>query len=47
MFQTNLKRKSVLVFRKSCGIWVNAEKFCRGRQATDNSMARAHFMVDT
>jgi len=38
---------SVTFFRKSCHLLGNAEKFCRGRQAKDDNMARAHCMVDT
>jgi len=33
--------------RKSCRLWDNVEKYCRAGQATDDSMARAHCMLDT
>jgi len=34
--------------RKSCRLWENVEKYCtrRARQATDDSMARALWMLD-
>jgi len=34
------------LYRKSCRLWDNVEKYCRARQATD-SMAHAHCMLDT
>jgi len=35
-------------FRKSCRLWYNVEKtYYRARQATDDNMAHAHFMLDT
>jgi hypothetical protein len=34
------------VFRKSCRLWDNMEKFCRAGQAI-NDMAHAHCMLDT
>ena len=33
--------------RKSCRSWNNVEKYCRAGHATDDSMAHAHFMLDT
>ena len=33
--------------RKSCRPWGNVEKCCRAGQATDDSMADAHCMLDT
>ena len=38
---------SVKVFRKSCGLWDNVEKYCRAGQATDDNMAHAHGMLGT
>jgi len=35
-----------IVFRKSCPLWDNMEKYCRARQATDDNMAHAHCMLD-
>jgi len=32
--------------RKSRRIWDNVEKYCTARQATDDSMAHAHCMLD-
>jgi len=37
----------IFFFRKSCRLWDNVEKFCRAGQATDNNVARAHYMLDT
>jgi len=51
MFQICKKnRKSFCVegfFRKSCGLWGTVEKYCTGRQATDDNMVHAHCMLDT
>jgi len=38
---------SINVFKKSCRLWDNMEKYCRARQATDDNMAHAHSMLDT
>jgi hypothetical protein len=38
---------SVTLFRKSCRLWDNVEKYCRAEQATDDNMAHAHCMLDT
>jgi len=35
------------VFRKSCLLWHNVEKYCRAGQATDDNMAHAHYMLVT
>jgi hypothetical protein len=32
---------------KSCCLWDNVEKYGRARQATDENMAHAHYMLDT
>ena len=32
---------------KSCHLWEKMEKYCRAEQATDDSMVRAHGMLDT
>ena len=32
--------------RKSCRLWDNVGKYCRARQATDDKMANAHYMLD-
>ena len=54
IFQTNLVEKikrhilySVMFLRKSCRLWDYVEKYCRAGQATDDSMAHAHCMLDT
>jgi len=53
MFQTKGVEKikthilcSITVFRKSCRLWDNVEKYCRAGQATDDNMAHAHCMLD-
>ena len=33
--------------RKSCRLWDNVEKYCRGRQATDDNMSHAHCTLIT
>jgi len=35
------------LFRKSCRLLDNVEKYCRGGRATDGNMAHAHCMLDT
>jgi hypothetical protein len=55
MFQTKVVqiiKKHVLCsitffLRKSCRLWDNVEKYCKARQATDDNMAYARFMLDT
>jgi hypothetical protein len=37
---------SVTLYRKSCRLWDNVEKYCRAEQATDDSMAHVHCMLD-
>jgi hypothetical protein len=37
---------SVQFFFKSCRLWDNVEKYCRVGQATDDSMAHAHCVLD-
>ena len=34
-------------FRSSCFSWANVEEYCRARQATDNSMAHVHCIMNT
>jgi len=34
-------------FQKLCLLWDNVEKYCRAGQATDDTMAHAHCMLDT
>jgi hypothetical protein len=34
-------------FRKSCRLWENVEKRNTARQATDDSMAQVHYVMDT
>ena len=34
------------VFRKSCRLWGNVEKYCTAGEDTDDNMARAHGMMD-
>jgi len=41
------ENQNTLFFFKSCLLWDNVEKYCRTRGATDDSMAHAHFMLDT
>ena len=38
---------SVEVFRNSCRLWDNVEKYRRAEQSTDDSMAHAHCVLDT
>jgi hypothetical protein len=38
---------SITIFRKSCLLWDNVEKYCRSGQATDDNMMSAHCMLDT
>jgi hypothetical protein len=33
-------------FRKTWRLWDNVEKYCRARQATEDNMAHAHYMLD-
>ena len=55
MFQTKVVQKIrthisdwiTFFFRKSCCLWDNVEKYCRAGQATDDSIAHAHCMLDT
>jgi len=35
------------VFRKSCRLYENVEKYYTAGQATDDNMAHAHCMLDT
>ena len=35
------------LFRQSCRLWDNVEKYWRAGQATDDNMAHGHFMPDT
>jgi len=35
------------LFRKSCHLWDNLEKYCWAGQTTGDNMAHAHFMLDT
>ena len=37
---------SMNVFRKSCRLWDNVEKFRRSGQATDDNMAHARCMLE-
>jgi len=53
MLQTKVVEKikthilcSVFVFRKSCRLWDNVEKYFGAGQATDDNMAHAHCMLD-
>jgi len=34
------------IFRKSCYLWHNVEKYCTARQVTDDNMAQVHCMLD-
>ena len=52
MFETQLVEEikthilcSIALFRKSCRLWDNVEKYCRAGQATDDNMAHAHCML--
>jgi len=54
MFQTKVAEKIKTHFmlnkvfsRKSWCLWDKVEKYCRAGQATDDSMANAHCMLDT
>jgi len=54
MFQTKVVEKikthfmlnNFFLFRKSCRLWDNVEKYCRAGQLTDGNMAHAHCMLD-
>jgi len=53
IFQTKVVEKikthilfSVTVFRKSCRLWDNVEKYCRAGQLTDINMAHARYMLE-
>jgi len=35
------------LFRKSCCLWDNVEKYWRAGKCTDDNMAHAHYMLDT
>ena len=35
------------LFQKPCSLWHNVEKYYKVRQATDDNMAYAHWMLDT
>jgi len=35
-----------LSFRKFCCFWDNVEKYCRDRQATDDSITRAYGILE-
>ena len=37
---------TIFLFRKSCRLWDNVEKYCRTGQATDDNMAHAHSVLD-
>ena len=37
---------SINLFRKSCRLWDNVEKYCRAGQATCGNMTHAHYMPD-
>jgi hypothetical protein len=54
MFQTKIVEEiktrilcPVTYFRKSCPLRDNVGKYCSARQATDDNMAHAYFMLDT
>jgi hypothetical protein len=54
VFETKVVQKiktnilcSATVFRKSWRLWINVEKYCKARQATDDNIAHAHSMLDT
>ena len=52
MFQTEVIGKiktqiiCAIIFFKSCRLWNNVEKYCTARQATDDNMTHAHYMLD-
>jgi hypothetical protein len=54
-FQANVAEKIKTLFtlnnffppRKSYRLWDNVEKFCGARQATDDTIAHAHFTLST
>jgi hypothetical protein len=54
MFQTKVVEKmkthilcSVTLFWKLYHLWDNVDKYCRARQATDDKVEHAHYMLDT
>jgi hypothetical protein len=53
MFQTKFVEKikthivcSVIIFRKSCRLWENVEKYCWVRQATNDDTAYVRYMLE-
>jgi len=53
MFQTKFVLKvkdsfmfNKFIYRKSCHLWDNIEKYCRPRQATDGNMAHVFWNLD-
>jgi len=54
MLQTKIVEKikthvlcSIIFFFKSCRLWDRVEKYCKAGQTTDDSMAHAHYTLDT
>jgi len=54
IFETKVAEKikthvlcSIFLFRKSCLLWNNVEKYCRAGQTTDGNMAHANCILDT
>jgi hypothetical protein len=53
MFETKFIEKtkthfflSVMYLRKSCRLWDNVKKYGRAKEATDDNMAHAQYMLD-
>jgi len=55
MFQTKVVEKvktRIFLFNnffflgKSCRLWTNVEKYCRAREAIDDKIAPAHYVLD-
>jgi hypothetical protein len=46
VWKINTQIGFIKVFFSSFRLWDNVEKYCKSWQATDDSMAQAHYMLD-
>jgi len=46
-FKTHIFVFKTFLFRSSCRLWNNVEKYSRAGQANSDNMAHAHFVLDT
>ena len=44
--KTNILLPVTFIFRKSCRLWDNLEKYGTAGQATDDNVAQGHCMLD-